>query len=99
MAKRTTKKSSSSTQTASAPGAEHGTVPVEQATKAVENTTSMKGRQEDVRSSADMPSLNRDMVAQRAYEIWATEGGSDLENWLKAEAELRTKNTQQGQWR
>jgi hypothetical protein len=29
------------------------------------------------------------LIAQRAYEIWESQGGSDLENWLKAERELR----------
>ena len=29
------------------------------------------------------------MIAQRAYKIWQKEGGSEMENWLKAEREVR----------
>lgn len=30
------------------------------------------------------------MIAQRAYEIWQSgQGGSELDNWLRAERELR----------
>jgi hypothetical protein len=29
-------------------------------------------------------------IAQRAYEIWASgQGGSEMDNWLRAERELR----------
>ena len=31
-----------------------------------------------------------EMIAQRAYEIWQSgNGGSEMENWLRAERELR----------
>jgi len=31
-----------------------------------------------------------EMIAQRAYEIWQSgDGGSECENWLRAERELR----------
>jgi hypothetical protein len=52
----------------------------------------------DVRNTAiprqDKPRTERivtqDMIARRAYEIWASgQGGSDQENWLRAERELR----------
>lgn len=36
--------------------------------------------------------LSHEAVSQRAFEIWERNGrppGSDLENWLQAEAELR----------
>ena len=33
-----------------------------------------------------------DMIAHRAYEIWRKDGGSDMENWLKAEREIRSQN-------
>ena len=34
--------------------------------------------------------ITTEMVASRAYEIWASgSGGSDLENWSRAERELR----------
>jgi len=28
-------------------------------------------------------------IARRAYEIWQTNGGGELDNWLAAERELR----------
>jgi hypothetical protein len=34
--------------------------------------------------------VTHDMIAQRAYEIWQTSGGSEMDNWLRAERELRT---------
>ena len=36
--------------------------------------------------------LSRERIAARAYELWEARGrpeGSDLEDWLKAETELR----------
>ena len=34
--------------------------------------------------------VTHDMIARRAYEIWASgQGGSDYENWVRAERELR----------
>lgn len=30
-----------------------------------------------------------DAIARRAYEIWQSSGGSELDNWLRAERELR----------
>lgn len=97
MAKRTTRKSSSTPVAVSAPAA-HAEVPVEQTVKTVERETSGRGRQEEVRASLNLASVTHDMIAQRAYEIWRTQGGNDLENWVKAERELRTRDTQQGQW-
>jgi hypothetical protein len=33
----------------------------------------------------------RDRIARRAYEIWQSgNGGSELDNWLRAERELRS---------
>ncbi|HEY1684219.1 MAG TPA: DUF2934 domain-containing protein [Tepidisphaeraceae bacterium] len=32
-----------------------------------------------------------DQIAQRAYFNWQKNGGSEMENWLQAERELRTK--------
>jgi hypothetical protein len=35
-------------------------------------------------------SITGDMIARRAYEIWASgSGGSEMENWVRAESELR----------
>jgi hypothetical protein len=34
--------------------------------------------------------VTSDVIATRAYEIWASgQGGSELENWARAESELR----------
>ena len=44
-------------------------------------------------SSAARPAskpVSQDLIARRAYEIWASgQGGSDMENWIRAERELR----------
>ena len=37
--------------------------------------------------------ITHEMIAQKAYDIWRSQGGSDLDNWLRAERELRTDNT------
>ncbi len=35
--------------------------------------------------------ITREMIAKRAYEIWQSgKGGSEMENWLRAERELRS---------
>lgn len=35
--------------------------------------------------------ITREAIAKRAYEIWQSgKGGSDLENWIRAERELRS---------
>lgn len=35
--------------------------------------------------------ITYDMIAQRAYEIWQSgRGGSDFDNWVRAERELRS---------
>lgn len=41
---------------------------------------------------SDVSEVTHSMIAQRAYEIWKEQGGSDMENWLKAERELRSQN-------
>jgi hypothetical protein len=34
--------------------------------------------------------ITHEMISKRAYEIWASgQGGSEHENWLRAESELR----------
>lgn len=40
-------------------------------------------------TAESITSISHEMIAQRAYEIWREQGGSDMENWLKAERELR----------
>lgn len=42
------------------------------------------------KSSSTKPQVTREMIARRAYEIWQSgSGGSDMDNWLRAERELR----------
>ena len=33
--------------------------------------------------------ITHEAIAQRAYFIWKTSGGSEFENWIRAERELR----------
>lgn len=33
--------------------------------------------------------VTQDMIARRAYLIWESSGGSDFDNWVRAERELR----------
>ena len=41
-------------------------------------------------AAAPKPSISHDQIARRAYEIWASgQGGSDFDNWVRAERELR----------
>lgn len=44
------------------------------------------------RSRSEHVNVTYDMVAQRAYEIWRDQGGSDFDNWIKAERELRSNS-------
>ncbi len=41
-----------------------------------------------VDEAAEIPAVETDQVALRAYEIYESEGGDSLENWLRAEREL-----------
>ena len=42
---------------------------------------------------AAAPEITQEMIAERAYHISQSgEGGSDEENWLQAEAELRQRS-------
>ena len=43
-------------------------------------------------TAREMTDVSDNVIAQRAYELWKSQGGSDLENWLKAERELRADN-------
>lgn len=40
-------------------------------------------------SIKSQPQITNEMIARRAYEIWQREGGSEMDNWLRAERELR----------
>lgn len=33
--------------------------------------------------------ISREMISQHAYFIWTREGGSEYDNWIRAERELR----------
>lgn len=64
------------------------------ATKAPASSVSRgMARAPQMAREAAMPapaSPSRDAIAQRAREIWQSgKGGSDLQNWLQAEKELR----------
>ena len=39
--------------------------------------------------ASDVNEVTRDMIAQRAYDIWKREGGPADANWHRAERELR----------
>ena len=41
--------------------------------------------------SSNGKGVSHDKIAQRAFEIWKQNGGSEEENWLQAEKELRTE--------
>ena len=41
-------------------------------------------------SSGGKKQITNDQIARRAYEIWQSgKGGSDFDNWVRAERELR----------
>ncbi len=57
------------------------------------STTAVRGSAIPKPATAPAPSkgqITHEMIAQRAYEIWQSgKGGSEYENWLRAERELR----------
>ena len=40
-------------------------------------------------SSSSPRQINHETIAQRAYFLWKTNGGSEFDNWIRAERELR----------
>jgi len=54
-------------------------------------TTPARGSAVPKSTGVGTPSqITREMIAKRAYEIWKSgKGGSDFENWVRAERELR----------
>jgi hypothetical protein len=61
-----------------------------------EKKTKMAKRNEPIEQSVieDQPQVTEDEIGERAYEIYcARNGGSgdELDDWLKAEAELRAR--------
>jgi hypothetical protein len=56
----------------------------------VRNTPIPKAQAAVSASSTVRREITQDMIARRAYEIWASgQGSSDEQNWLRAERELR----------
>ena len=105
MAKRTVKKSSTESSVSiptsrpepmSMPGA-RPQVSAQPASSSREQQAMPQSAQASMRSAVDVSAVTHDMIAHRAYEIWRFEGGNDLTNWLRAERDLRTRNTQRGQ--
>ena len=50
-------------------------------------------------AEAQTPALLREQIETRAYQIWLTSGGAhgtDLQNWLQAEAEILKATEEQG---
>lgn len=42
--------------------------------------------------SAGSSGVTHEMISARAHELWKKHGGSALDNWLRAEKELRGKS-------
>jgi hypothetical protein len=66
--------------------------PVKAAPKAVAQTTPVRNTSIPPAKSAAKRAaeVTRDMIAKRAYEIYASgKGGSQVDNWLRAERELK----------
>lgn len=52
--------------------------------------SSFPGTRSPVSAAPQGGQVGRDAIARRAYEIWKSgKGGSDLQNWVQAEKELR----------
>jgi DUF2934 family protein len=59
-------------------------------TKTDEAATDKPATREAMSSKAAAPEITHEMIAERAYHISQSgEGGTDEENWHRAEAELR----------
>ena len=57
---------------------------------AVRNTAIPKPQPAAAAAPAARKEITWEMISQRAYDIWSSgQGGSDEENWLRAERELR----------
>jgi hypothetical protein len=41
------------------------------------------------RKRASKSAITEDEIARHAYKLWLERGGSDLDNWLEAERQLR----------
>ncbi|MGE5611332.1 MAG: DUF2934 domain-containing protein [Bacillota bacterium] len=64
-------------------GTHTGAAPVAKTTTPVRNTAIPK-------TPVAKKEITHEMIAKRAYEIWQSgNSGSELENWLRAERELR----------
>jgi len=62
--------------------------PGKPAITAVRNTAVPKAQAQPQRQQQQQ--VSREQIAKRAYEIWKSgKGGSERDNWLRAERELR----------
>jgi len=61
------------------------------ATSAVRNSPVPKVAKSAVKAAAPMArQVTQDDIARKAYEIWTSgQGGSEYDNWVRAERELR----------
>ncbi len=96
MAKRPTKKTTSSEtgtpKTAAKPAGVNGTPPARSRKTARSSTTAPKRARAGAKTEVRAPSSEE--IAARAYELFAARGyehGHDLEDWLRAEADLRAR--------
>jgi Protein of unknown function (DUF2934) len=55
---------------------------------AIRATGSKSRKTKAADKAAEMPEVEPEQIALRAYEIYESEGGDPLENWLRAEREL-----------
>ena len=60
--------------------------------KAEERKAEEKGDGGASKTALTPKKITHEMISKRAYELWQKEGGSERENWLKAERQLQTEN-------
>ena len=59
------------------------------APKAAASKAAPKKATVKTKSRAKSQGLSHDEIARQAYMLWQQKGGSDMENWLEAERQLR----------
>jgi len=66
-------------------------IPAAEVPKAdVRNSPLPKAGPRPVAQATVSKQITREMIQQRAYEIWQREGGNEYDNWCRAERELRS---------
>jgi len=85
MAKRT------STTGTSKPTAEASKSPTSNEAPQVKRQAEETAQASSLQTKRSVNRVTGELIAQRAYEIWKSEGGSDLENWLRAEREVQSQ--------